>query len=51
MPRGTTLAGRLAALGFADTARAERLLTEDLRLDVAGADAELVEAHRGGGRP
>jgi glutamate-ammonia-ligase adenylyltransferase len=44
MPRGTTLAGRLAALGFADTALAERLLTEDLRLDVAGADAELVDA-------
>ncbi len=39
-----TLAGRLAALGFADTARAERLLTEDLRLDVADADAGLVDA-------
>ena len=44
MPRGTTLAGRLAALGFADTARAERLLTEDLQLDVADADAGLVDA-------
>ncbi len=44
MPRGTTLAGRLAALGFADTARAERLLTEDLQVDVAGADAGLVDA-------
>ena len=43
MPRGT-LAGRLAVLGFADTARAERLLTEDLRLDVAAADAALVDA-------
>ena len=44
MPRGTTLAGRLAALGFADTARAERLLTADLKLDVADADAGLVDA-------
>ena len=43
MPRGT-LAGRLAVLGFADTARAERLLTEDLQLDVAAADAALVDA-------
>src|SRR5450755_221465 len=43
MPRGT-LAGRLAVLGFADTARAERLLTEDLQLDVADADAGLVDA-------
>jgi len=44
MPRGTTLAGRLAVLGFADTARAERLLTEDLQLDVADADSGLVDA-------
>jgi [glutamine synthetase] adenylyltransferase / [glutamine synthetase]-adenylyl-L-tyrosine phosphorylase len=44
MPRGTTLAGRLAVLGFADTARAERLLTADLKLDVADADAALVDA-------
>ena len=32
MPRGT-LAGLLAALGFADTARAQALLTGDLGLD------------------
>ncbi|HXP19071.1 MAG TPA: bifunctional [glutamine synthetase] adenylyltransferase/[glutamine synthetase]-adenylyl-L-tyrosine phosphorylase [Streptosporangiaceae bacterium] len=42
--RATTLAGRLAAMGFADTASAQRLLTEDLRLDAAGADAGLVAA-------
>src|SRR5271166_490684 len=44
MPRATTVAGRLAALGFADTARAERLLTGDLGLDVVGQDAEVVSA-------
>jgi [glutamine synthetase] adenylyltransferase / [glutamine synthetase]-adenylyl-L-tyrosine phosphorylase len=44
MPRGTTLAGRLATLGFADTARAEWLLTKDLRLDIDGADAALLDA-------
>ena len=44
MPRGATLAGRLAALGFADTARAEWLLTGELGLDVSGADAGLVTA-------
>ncbi len=44
MLRGTTLAGQLAALGFADTARAQRLLTDDLDLDLAGADAGVVEA-------
>ena len=43
MPRGT-LAGLLAALGFADTARAQALLTGDLGLDVTGADAPLTEA-------
>jgi len=42
--RGATLAGQLAALGFADTARAQRLLTEDLGLDPAAADAGLLEA-------
>ncbi len=51
MTRGTTLAGRLAVLGFADTARAERMLTEDLRLDVGGRDAELVDAIAGGADP
>jgi len=44
MPRGSTLAGRLAALGFADTATAQRLLSDELALDAAGADAELVAA-------
>jgi glutamate-ammonia-ligase adenylyltransferase len=44
MPRGSTLAGRLAALGFADTTGAQRLLTEELRLDAGGADAALVAA-------
>src|SRR5579859_1846983 len=44
MPRGVTLTGRLAALGFADTATALRLLREDLVLDVAGADLPVVAA-------
>ena len=44
MPRGTTLAGQLAAMGFGDTARAQRLITEDLGLDTAGADAGVLEA-------
>ena len=43
MPRGATLAGQLAALGFADTGRAQLLIEEDLRLDLA-ADAQLLEA-------
>ena len=43
MPRGT-LAGQLAAMGFADTARARQLLTEDLGPGPDGADAPLVEA-------
>ena len=42
--RGTTPAGRLARLGFADAARAERLLSEDLALDAEGADADLLAA-------
>jgi glutamate-ammonia-ligase adenylyltransferase len=44
MPRGATLAGRLAVLGFADTARAERVLSYELGLDAGGADADLVAA-------
>ncbi len=44
MPRGTTLAGQLAAMGFADTARAQRLLTEDLGLDTADADSSVLAA-------
>jgi [glutamine synthetase] adenylyltransferase / [glutamine synthetase]-adenylyl-L-tyrosine phosphorylase len=42
-PRGTTLAGKLAAMGFADTARAQRLITQDLVLDTA-ADSGLLPA-------
>src|SRR6516162_6250972 len=42
--RGGTLAGQLAAMGFGDTARAQRLLTEDLGLDPAAADSGLLEA-------
>jgi glutamate-ammonia-ligase adenylyltransferase len=44
IPRGTTLAGRLASLGFADADRAERLITDGLALDIQGADADLIEA-------
>src|SRR6185437_5825755 len=39
-----TLAGRLAALGFADTDGARRVLSDQLKLDADGADAELVTA-------
>jgi [glutamine synthetase] adenylyltransferase / [glutamine synthetase]-adenylyl-L-tyrosine phosphorylase len=42
--RGTTLAGQLAAMGFADTARAQRLLTGHLGLDPTAADAVVLEA-------
>jgi glutamate-ammonia-ligase adenylyltransferase len=44
IPRGTTLAGRLASLGFADADGAERLIAGRLALDVQGADGELVGA-------
>ena len=44
MRRRTTPAGRLARLGFADAARAERLVSEDLALDAEGADADLLAA-------
>ena len=44
VPRAVSQAGRLAALGFADTAAAERLLTEDLGWDVLGEDAGIVSA-------
>jgi len=40
----TTLAGQLAAMGFADTARAQRVLTEELGLDPAQADVGLLGA-------
>jgi glutamate-ammonia-ligase adenylyltransferase len=43
MARGT-LAGQLAAMGFADTARARVVLTEELGLDPEGADGPLVTA-------
>lgn len=42
--RRTTPAGRLARLGFADAARAERLVSDDLALDAEGADADLLAA-------
>jgi glutamate-ammonia-ligase adenylyltransferase len=44
VPRGTTLAGQLAAMGFADTGRAQRLVTEDLALDTAAADSTVLTA-------
>ena len=44
IPRGTTLTGRLASLGFADPARAERLISDDLALDLEGDDGKLLEA-------
>jgi len=44
VPREVTASGRLAALGFGDTASAERLLTDELRLDVLGADEAIVTA-------
>jgi glutamate-ammonia-ligase adenylyltransferase len=44
MPRAVSQAGRLAALGFADTATAERLLAGELGWDVLGDDAEVVSA-------
>ncbi len=49
--RETSLAGQLAAMGFADTARAERLLTRDLGLDTGGADLPVVEAIAGAADP
>src|SRR6516164_10640223 len=44
VPRRTTAAARLARLGFADPARAELLLTEDLAIDPGGSGSVLVEA-------
>src|SRR5215831_2227859 len=44
MPRGVTVHGRLAALGFADTGAAERLLVSELGLDVPGSDDAIVAA-------
>jgi [glutamine synthetase] adenylyltransferase / [glutamine synthetase]-adenylyl-L-tyrosine phosphorylase len=44
MPRRTTLSARLARMGFADPAQAERLIRGELALDIDGSDAELFEA-------
>jgi glutamate-ammonia-ligase adenylyltransferase len=44
MPRRTTLSARLARMGFADPAQAERLAGGDLGLDVDGGDAGLLAA-------
>ncbi|HWG62525.1 MAG TPA: bifunctional [glutamine synthetase] adenylyltransferase/[glutamine synthetase]-adenylyl-L-tyrosine phosphorylase [Streptosporangiaceae bacterium] len=54
MRRRTTPAGRLARLGFADGARAEQLISEDLALDAdgeEGADADLLTAIAGAADP
>src|SRR5260221_3003814 len=51
MLRGTTLAGQLAAMGFADTARAQHLITEDLALDLAAADSDVLGAVAGAADP
>ena len=45
------MAGQLAAMGFADTARAQRLVTDDLGLETAGSDADLLEALAGAPDP
>src|SRR5215472_11848431 len=44
MPRRSTLSARLARMGFADPARAERLICGELALDIDGVDAGLFEA-------
>ena len=44
VPRRTTAAARLARLGFADPARAELLLTEDLAMDASQAGDGLIDA-------
>ena len=44
MPRRTTLSARLARMGFADPARAERLADVDLDLDLDSGDAGLLAA-------
>jgi len=44
MLRRTTPVGRLARMGFADAARAQQFVTEDLGLDPDGADSDLLEA-------
>ena len=44
MPRRTTLGARLARMGFADPAQAERLAGVDLALDIGSGDAGLMAA-------
>ena len=44
MPRRTTLGARLARMGFADPAQAERLAGGDLALDIGSGDAGVVAA-------
>ena len=44
MPRRTTLGARLARMGFADPAQAERLASGDLALDIGSGDAGLMTA-------
>ena len=51
MPRRTTLSARLARMGFADPAQAERLAGGDLALDVDGDDAGLLAALAGAADP
>ncbi|HUJ04785.1 MAG TPA: bifunctional [glutamine synthetase] adenylyltransferase/[glutamine synthetase]-adenylyl-L-tyrosine phosphorylase [Streptosporangiaceae bacterium] len=51
MPRGATLAGRLAGLGFADAGAAAGLLASRLGLDALGADAPIVAALAGSADP
>jgi [glutamine synthetase] adenylyltransferase / [glutamine synthetase]-adenylyl-L-tyrosine phosphorylase len=44
VPRAVTQAGRLATLGFGDTAAAQRMLADELGWDVLDDDAEIVSA-------
>jgi glutamate-ammonia-ligase adenylyltransferase len=50
-PRAGTLEGTLARMGFADPPRAEHLVTEELRFDADGADAEILTAIGGAADP
>jgi [glutamine synthetase] adenylyltransferase / [glutamine synthetase]-adenylyl-L-tyrosine phosphorylase len=45
------MAGQLAAMGFADTSRAQRLLTDDLQLASTAEDADLLDALAGAADP
>ncbi|HUZ37903.1 MAG TPA: bifunctional [glutamine synthetase] adenylyltransferase/[glutamine synthetase]-adenylyl-L-tyrosine phosphorylase [Streptosporangiaceae bacterium] len=51
MPRQTTLTARLARMGFADPAQAERLVGTDLALDIDGDDADVLTALAGAADP